>query len=166
MEVNIAILAVAAGLLVIMGVFPVSLRLSVAALSDSRQATFATDVLGTIQGSTELLFKDWEAANRSEYDKVQDWINKDLLQIQLRNRFPLKGALKTLAFNSTPGTPGEIVGYFGDDNAYYLLEMHPSVVDPVAWQFSVKVTDAIEKKFLIDRQPAYTLEIRYRPPIP
>jgi len=177
MEVNIAILAVAGGLLVIMGVFPASLRLSVTGLSDTRQATFATDVLGSIQGGAAIISEELATnAFLTTTQKINQWTDaggmnlRNALLDYLKPNTP-SGQVQLLFSESTnpDGTPRaeELKTYFGKDiTVYYIIKMRPSLADPLAWQFSVKMADTVDKQNLVHEQPAYTLEIRYRPSFP
>lgn len=60
-EVNVAILVIAGGMLSLFTLFPAGLRLSTAALSDTRQSLFASDFFAYFQaGVTGMSLEDWK----------------------------------------------------------------------------------------------------------
>jgi len=68
-EVNIALLVVSIGLAALLGLFPVGMRESMLASSDTTQALFATRILNAVHANAGAIttWKDWQDATLKEF---------------------------------------------------------------------------------------------------
>ena len=100
-EVNMAILVVAGGLFTLISIFPSGLRLSVSALSDTRQAFFASDLLNTIHAN--LASDPYEFTGDPIPFPMDKWLNfNDVWMNITRNR---NGFSNLPGAKSAPGVP-------------------------------------------------------------
>ena len=110
-EINIAILVIAGGLLVIMAVFPAALRLSTSATSETRQVTFASFALnvaryeaGQMSRAEWLETPDNKLFCRGFQDRLATAINQHLLDVaQRRDDLNIKDYLVTV--KASPQNP-------------------------------------------------------------
>jgi hypothetical protein len=181
-EVNMAILVVAGGMLTLVTLFPAGLRMSTSAMADTRQALFASDTLNSLRAKAATL-------------SLGVWMNKPSgFWAQLCEGTPVGSAYlvtETLDVNEqTLVVEGEISTYFASagDNATgnvpvrYKIRIHRrrpkdetgdrerkldtrnQHLDYLTWRITMAATDRPDldlQDINFEDFPLYHLEIRY-----
>jgi len=177
-EVNIAILIVAVGLFSLITLFPSGLRLSVTALSDTRQALFASHLLNTIHANAvtaDLTLDQWlnfdtfwdsTSFNRPNVSKPTEispniYYAEGTLEPYLDNRrSPLRYSIRIARYSSSdpdnyqPLTPTDPIPRNVSGNFH---------LDPLTWRISVAATDSLLGS--PTNGTVFHLEVRYQPTV-
>lgn len=143
MEVNVALLLLAIGLLGLLSLFPVGLRQSSQASSDTAQAAFASGVLNAIRANASTV-TDWSA-----WSNTATFPAKVLAGVSV----PV-GVSGSHAIVLTSNTVDHIDDYLVPTHYIgYTLSIDPGSV-PSIWKATMQVTD---RKFMsVNNSPVYS----------
>ncbi len=183
MEVNMAILVMAGGLLALITLFPAGLRMSTASVSDTRIALFANDALNSLQAKAMSLEKeDWTA-------RPTDFWRKIVVDTPLAGHTVTTGAETTAVHEDSVTVRGEINNYFSGSGGTaglppvpvrYQVRLHrrrsrtawmndlgplEQHLDYMTWRISISATDRPDlalDKVPFNELPVYHVEVRYQ----
>ncbi len=181
-EVNMAILVIAGGLLSLFALFPAGLRMSTSALADTRHALFARDALSVLKANAaHLSFQDWNVNVDDDNSVRRFWTgissNSPLVRATAPRRTESGGLRQTWVVEGTNASYfAESDGRFEAVPAIYrvrLSRVRPAPgaarnnhIDPLrqhlgflTWRISLIVSDQPGVYFYDN--PVYQTELRY-----
>lgn len=161
-EVNLAIVVVAGGLLALFALFPAGLRMSVSAVSDTRQAMFADAVLSSLAGKISAL-------------KAEDWFvdRPSTLWNNVKGDLIVNGGTVITDEANNCVIRGKIDDFFDDDiPVRYQLRIsrnNSSAANPpggrhedeLNWSVTVVCTDMPQQTKFQSNNPMYHTDLRY-----